>query len=594
MNPLPPAGVARHLVSSATLKLLIVTLLSVSTFGTGNVRAQQESYAVPPESQKQDGVPTGEVSGPFEISSKIFPGTKRNYWLYVPAQYDGQKPACSIIVQDGLNRARGWKMPEVCDNLIHAGDMPVAIGIFVDPGVTPAVKVDSQPRFNRSFEYDSLGDLYARFLLEELIPQVSKTYKLSTDPNDRLLAGASSGGICAFNAAWERPDAFRRVFSTIGTYVGLRGGNELPTLVRKFEAKPIRVYLQDGSSDLDIYAGDWWVANQGMLSALKWAGYEVEHSWGEGGHNGKHGAAIFPDAMRWLWKDYPQPISTSKERASGRRIDLLVESSDWEQVSTGHELATAPVSNAAGELFFSDSKVERIYRIGEDNKTRIFADQAGKITGMAFGPAGNLFACQDAQRIVRFDSAGTVSTLVDECSCATLVAMPEGIYFTDPSDPTIWFADYSGAVKNAGQLSSAASCLAPTLDHAFLVVGSTEAQSTIHLQIAAPGKLAYRQDYGYLHMPYLRLASGCTSVVVDKQGRPIFSSSVGLQVMDQLGRVNVILNNPTTEGVTGLTFGGASQSILFATAGGSVFKRVLNTQGAQPFTAPTTPPKPGL
>ncbi|GAB5402646.1 MAG: SMP-30/gluconolactonase/LRE family protein [Aureliella sp.] len=556
--------------------------------------AQQESYPVPPEAKRSDGVPAGEIKGPFKLTSKLYPGTERDYWVYVPAQYDAQKPACTMIVQDGLNRARGWKLPEVLDNLIHEKDVPVTIGIFVSPGVVAASKADAQPRFNRSFEYDSRGDLYARFLLEELIPIVSKSYKLSTDPNDRLLAGASSGGICAFNAAWERPDAFRRVFSTIGTYIGLRGGDEFPTLIRKFEPRPIRVFLQDGSNDLNIYAGDWWVANQDMLSALKWSGYEVNHVWGEGGHNGKHGAAIIADAMRWIWKDYPKPVSTVKDRASGRRIDLLIENADWEQVSTGHELATAPATNAAGELFFSDSKVERIYRIGDDDKTRIFADQAGKITGLAFGPDGNLYGCQGGQRIVRFDASGKISTLAEQCSCSSLIALPDGIYFTDPSEPTIGFIDYSGNVRKAGQLPAIASCLAATTDHAFLLTGQPESQSTLHVQIAAPGELAHRQEFGYLHMPYLQPYSGCSAVAVDHLSRPIFATNLGLQVMDQLGRVNLILNNPSTVPVTGLTFGGTSQSILFATAGGSVFRRVLNTQGFNSFAAPTKPPKPGL
>ncbi len=576
------------------VRALSACLVCLVLFDTNHILAQQESYPEPPEAKRGDDVPAGEIKGPFQLTSKIFPGTEREYWVYVPAQYDPQKPACTMIVQDGLNRARGWKLPEVLDNLIHETSIPVTVGIFVSPGVTPAAKADAQPRFNRSYEYDSRGDLYARFLLEELIPAVSKTYKLSTDPNDRLLAGASSGGICAFNAAWERPDAFRRVFSTIGTYVGLRGGDEFATLIRKFEPRPLRVFLQDGSGDLNIYAGDWWVANQNMLSALKWSGYEVNHVWGEGGHNGKHGAAIIADAMRWLWEDYPKPVGVSKERSAGRRIDLLIENAEWEQVSTGHELATAPATNAAGELFFSDSKVERVYRIGEDDKTRIFADQSGKITGLAFGPDGNLYACQDSQRIVRFDTTGKMSTLAENCSCSALIALPDGVYFTDPSEPAIGFVDYAGNVRKAGQLPSIVKCLATTTDHAFLLAGNPESQSTLHVQIAAPGQLTHRQEFGYLHMPYMQASSGCSAVAVDNLSRPIFATTLGLQVMDQLGRVNVILDNPSADAVTGLTFGGTSQSVLFATAGGSVFRRVLNTQGFSSFAPPSKPPKPGL
>ncbi len=197
----------------------------------------QAEYPLSSDSEAPTGRTRGTLQGPFQLTSSIFPGTQRSYWVYVPAQYDPQKPACCLIVQDGKGRALDWHLPEVIDNLIHKKEIPVMVGIFVDPGVVPAISPEARPRFNRSFEYDALGDRYARFLLEELLPEVSKSYSLSTSGNDRALAGASSGGICAFNAAWERPNEFRRVISTIGTFVGLRGGNQFATLVRKSEPK---------------------------------------------------------------------------------------------------------------------------------------------------------------------------------------------------------------------------------------------------------------------------------------------------------------------------------------------------------------------
>lgn len=210
------------------------------------VRAQEESYPEHPDSIKKAGVPQGKVEGPFPWESKIYPGTQRNYYLYVPSQYNPSKPACVFVILDGLGRANEWKLPVVMDNLIASGEMPVTIGIFIEPGVVPAANEDAQPRFNRSFEFDGLGDRLAKFLELEMLPHVSKSYALSTDPNDRAIGGASSGAIGAFNVAWERPDLFRRVLSTIGTYVGLRGGDELSTLVRKMEPKPLRIFLQDG------------------------------------------------------------------------------------------------------------------------------------------------------------------------------------------------------------------------------------------------------------------------------------------------------------------------------------------------------------
>lgn len=259
------------------LPLALILVLSTLVLPLG----ARDEEKLGPDSLPREGVPSGRIEGPFEFNhSEIFPGTHRQYWIYVPARHDPEKPACSIVVQDGLSRARNWKLPTVFDNLIHAGDMPVTIGIFVTPGLIPAASGEARGRYNRSFEYDGLGDRYARFLLEELLPEVEKKYRLSHDPNDRALAGASSGGICAFTAAWERPDAFRRVFSTIGTFVSLRGGNEYPALIRKCENRPLRIFLQDGSNDLDIYGGDWWTANLAMLSALKFSGYDVNHAWG--------------------------------------------------------------------------------------------------------------------------------------------------------------------------------------------------------------------------------------------------------------------------------------------------------------------------
>lgn len=238
-------------------------------------------YPLTADSLPHEGVPQGTMTdGRYTSSGTLFPGTVRDYSVYIPKQYDASKPACVMVFQDGKGRAGEWKVPTVFDNLIHRGEMPVTLGIFVSPGVVPAPNTNAQPRFNRSYEYDGLGDRYVRFLLEEFLPWVTQKHQLNLTTNaaGRAIAGASSGAIAAFTAAWERPDAFSRVFSTIGTFVGLRGGNSYPILVRKSEAKPIRVFLQDGSNDQNIYGGNWWIANQDMLSALEFAGYEVKYA----------------------------------------------------------------------------------------------------------------------------------------------------------------------------------------------------------------------------------------------------------------------------------------------------------------------------
>lgn len=266
----------------------------------------QDDYQPGPDAQRKDGVPQGKVTQ-GKWTSQIFSGTERDYWIYVPAQYDGSKPACAMVFFDGggfVNDKGAFRVPIVFDNLIHAGEMPVTIGIFVNPGAVPPAKPDQESRKNRSFEYDSLGDRNARFLLEEILPEVAKTVKLSANPDCRAVCGNSSGGIAAFTVAWERPDAFRKVVSHIGSFTNIRGGHVYPALIRKTEPKPLRVFIQDGNNDLDNLHGHWPLANRQMEAALKFAKYDHQAVFGTGGHSGKHGGAIFPDTMRWLWRDW--------------------------------------------------------------------------------------------------------------------------------------------------------------------------------------------------------------------------------------------------------------------------------------------------
>ena len=333
-------------------------------------------------------------------TSKIFPGTTRDYWVYVPEQYDAGEARRVMVFQDGGATSReggNWRVPVVFDNLIHKGDMPVTIGVFVNPGVVPPAREGALPRFNRSVEYDDVSDRYARFLLEEILPEVGKTYNLTTDANARAIGGASSGAIAAFTAAWNRPDAFRRVFSTIGTYVGLRGGHQLAPLVRKTEPKPLRVYLQDGTNDLNIYAGNWFLANQELLSSLEMAGYDVAYNWGTGAHNSQHGGAILPEALRWLWRGYPAPIAAGQPSRLPVMNAVLLPDQDWQLVSQGHKFTEGLAANAKGEVFFIEIPGEQIYKVGLDGKVTLFKDKSGRVNGLRFGPDGRLYAARAAR-----------------------------------------------------------------------------------------------------------------------------------------------------------------------------------------------------
>jgi enterochelin esterase family protein len=264
-----------------------------------------DDYPLGPDSKVQDGVPQGTVTKHSWKSEKVYPGTERDYWVYVPKQYDGSQPANVMVFQDGgsyVSPEGQFRTTIVFDNLIHKKEMPVTIGIFINPGVIPAAGTEQKPRQNRSFEYDSLGDQYARFLLEEILPEVGKEYKLTSEASGRAICGISSGGICAWTVAWERPDAFSKVLSHVGSFTNIRGGHVYPALIRKTEHKPIRVFLQDGSGDLDNVHGSWPLANQEMAASLKFAKYDYRFEYGDGGHNGKQGGAILPESLRWLWR----------------------------------------------------------------------------------------------------------------------------------------------------------------------------------------------------------------------------------------------------------------------------------------------------
>lgn len=287
------------------IRCAMVSLLTCLVMGTVNAA---DDYKVGPDSMEKDGVPKGTVTKSTWMST-LFPGTVRDWWLYVPAQYDRKRAACVMVFQDGgayVDRNGSFRVPTVFDNLIHKKEMPVTLGIFINPGRVPPASPGQAARENRSFEYDTLSDQYARFLEKEMLPEIARDYNIRQDAAGRAICGISSGGICAFTAAWERPDLFSKVLSHVGSFTNIRGGDVYPGLIRKTEHKPLRVFLQDGAADLDNLHGSWPLANQQMAAALKFAGYDYRFVYGTGGHNGRHGGAILPESLRWLWADVIQ------------------------------------------------------------------------------------------------------------------------------------------------------------------------------------------------------------------------------------------------------------------------------------------------
>ena len=563
-----------------------------------------DDYQPGPDSQPQPKVPRGFVVKYTLENSKIFPGTRHDYWVYVPAEYTPDKPACVYVGQDGI----GLNAPTVFDNLIFKKEMPVTIGVFVQPGIVPATNTNAAlDRFNRSYEYDGLGDNYARFLLEEILPAVEKitlldgrALRLSHDGNDRCIGGQSSGGICAFTAAWERPQAFSRVFSAIGTFVDLRGGARYPTLIRKFEPKPIRVFLQDGANDNNKYGGDWWMANQMMARALEFAGYQVNHVWGEGAHSGKHATAIFPDAMRWLWNGWPQPVKAGPTR-NDTLTNILIPGEGWQIVGSGCKFTEGPAVNARGEVFFNDIPNSKTFKIGLDGKISEFLDDAKSANGEAFGPDGRLYACanRDAQ-ILAYDADGKATIVAEDIVGNDIAVAHNGnIYITDPPPSTtnapsnVWLVKPNGEKKIADTGLKYANGVALSPDQSLLYVDDYRSHWVYSYVIRPDGTLADKQRYFWLHEHDADDDSGADGMRCDRDGRLYVATRMGIQVCDQAGRVQCILPTPNGR-VANLCFGGEKFNTLFATCGDKVFKRKLNVTGANAWAEPNKPAPPRL
>ncbi|MBI1345801.1 gluconolactonase [bacterium] len=550
-------------------------------------------------------IPQGEVQKHQFTQSQIFPGTIRDYWIYIPAQYKPETPACVFVCQDGVR----FNAPKVFDELIAKGEMPVTIGVFIMHGRVPALSDQALDRFNRSYEYDGLGDSYVRFLLDELLPDVEtktaadgRAIRLSQNGNDRCIGGSSSGAICAFTAAWERPDAFQRVFSSIGTYVGLRGGNDYPMLVRKYEPKPIRIFLEDGSNDLNIYGGDWWMANQEMQRSLVFAGYEVTHVWGKGGHNAEAANKLFPEAMRWLWKDWPTPVKTGLGSPSLQEI--LIPGKDWQLVGEGYQFTEGPAANAKGEVFFNDIPNSRTYKVDLSGKVTEYLSETKRSNGQSLGPDGGLYAVSmEREQILAYDitgdSPGEPQIVAEGFRGNDLVVSHlGGIYVTQPgwdgkSPSQIWYISPQGEkrVVDSGLKFSNGITMSP--DQSLLYVADSRSHWVYSYQVQPDGSLQHKQKYYHLHMPDDADDSGADGMRVDADGRLWVATRLGLQVCDQAGRVHCIIPTPNGK-VSNLTFGGPERNIVYATCGDKVYLRKVKVQGAPAHLAPIKPKAPRL
>ena len=574
-----------------------LTLLLVLLMIPACARRQTQQYVLGPDSQRHANVPRGTVTH-YTWTSRIFADATRDYWVYVPAEYRPEKPACLMVFQDGggfVSENGSSRVPIVFDNLIYRHQMPVTIGIFINPGILPALSPNQRARYNRSYEYDSLGDRYARFLIDEILPAVGKRYNLSTNPNDRAIAGVSSGGICAFTVAWTHPEAFRRVLSFVGSFTDLRGGDIYPALIRKTEPKPLRVFLQDGTKDLNIYAGNWYLNAQSMASALEYAGYDTKLVIGSEDHNMKQGGAILPDALRWLWRDYPRPIP--KPQAGGERdfvTTILDPGHDWEQVPLDTTTAGPLAVNGKGEVFFSEQASGRILKIASNGVTP-FTEKGTFASGLMFGLDGRLYAClKSREEIVAYTLYARQSTVASGIPCDDIAVTGAGaIYFTDPAGKRIGYVNLRGAAQNGFEGIAYPSSVRLSPDRSLLFADDRDGKWVWSFHVQPDRSLANGEPFYRLETLDESSATGAAGMALDTEGYLYVATKLGIQVCDQPGRVVTIISNPTTDPVSAMVFGDADLQTLYVTAGGKIFRRRLRRKGVFPWMS-VEPPVPHL
>ena len=556
-----------------------------------------------PDAVVRDDVPKGKVEQQIPWESKIFPGTIRDWSIYVPDQYKVDEPAALMIFQDGerMRKVDGrWRITTVFDNLIARGDMPPTIGVFINPGHDKSKQRVRGRHSNRGFEYDSLGDRYVRFLLEEIIPEVRNRYTISDDPEMHAIGGSSSGAICAFTAAWERTDFFRKVYSSVGSFTNLRGGDIYPSLVRKSEPKPIRVYMADTSGDVDNPFGSWWWANQQMASALKYMGYDVRFDSAEGyAHNADFGSSKFPDAMKWLWRKeaHSPKLDTSGDLGGDLTLlDLLIPGESWELVADDLGFADALCADKDGNVYYCDMRASSVVRISAaDGSTTEIAKES--VSGLEVSPDGSLlYACQGSKnRVISIDpKTGEVKTVAEGVKPNDLAVTKDGlILFTDTGKSQVTRIDpKTGEFTVADTGISRPNGIALSNDGGALAVSNYGGTHTWTFRVNAGGILDAKMptmpmrlavnpkgEFKFNEPPPYKATSRGDGMAVDKRGRYYVTSELGVQIFDPTGRpCGVLPKVDKDQPLTTCILGGKDHNTLYIAHGKRIYSRKLTVQ----------------
>ncbi len=550
-------------------------------------------YLLGEDSKPHANVPHGSTFQFVMDHSKVYPGTVRTISVYVPAQYAEGKPACVYVGLDGL----GYNAPVVFDNLMARGEMPVTVTIGVNPGAVASADGKKDPRYDRSLEFDSRTDQLANFLIEEVLPAVEahrladgRNLRLSKDPNDRSIGGGSTGAIAAFNVAWQRPDAFRRVFSSIGTYVGMRGGEQEYVEVRKTEPKPIRIFMQDGAHDEWMGGpemGDWWMSNLTMERALSFAGYDVRHTWGDGDHNGAQAAALFPDAMRWLWRGYPAAIEAGAPGNPALKA-ILKPSSDWQVVAKDCSGEVYLGADRTGRVFFDGNLRSPVAAVDEGRCAA--ASDAGPI---AFGPKGEIYRLrqENGGALTESTAGGKERPILTRQDIRGLAVRSNGDLYVSVANGSgeIWLVTKDGREVRQAEGLKGASGLALSPDQLWLFAAQKDSHLSYSYRVGADGQLTAGTPLYSLSVPADEDDSGAGSVAMDREGRAYVASRMGVQVMDHNGRVIAILPLPNHQAASSLCFGGEDFATLYVYAGHTVYRRQMKIGGLAPGQQTSVP-----
>jgi enterochelin esterase family protein len=559
--------------------------LALALFAVSTPLGAQD-YTLGPDSQEQAGVPKGTVQEFSWKESKVYPGTERRCWIYLPPGFDAAKEYPLIVFQDGggaVDPKGQFRAPIVLDNLIHKGDLPAMVALFINPGTVPPAVAGAKARSTRSYEYDTPDGVYAKFLIDEMLPEVAKHAKISPAPEQRAVVGISSGGICAFSVAWFRPDAFRKVITGIGSFTNIRAGVWYPAAIRKTERKPIRVFLQEGEKDLDNVHGNWPLSNHDLVAALAFAGYDHKAVFGTEGHGGKHLGSILPDALRWLWrKDEPLPAPAAETKGDLALSGLLIPGKGWEAVVEDKKFVDAACSDAAGNFYYSDlGGGTGIHKIAPDGAQSVFNPKATGISGMKFGPDGRLYACHNKERrIIAIAPSGEVEVLMTDIGCNDLVVTSKGhVYVTETGKKQVVLIEGAGKNRVVDTGITAPNGVALSPDQGTLAVSDYAGVAAWAFRIEADGDLKARMPI----FPYRDFGNTVESkgdaMTSDTLGRWYVSTQAGVQVYDPNGRPIGLILAPTPAAVTSIALSGPGLNWLFLLTQGKIFKRQVNATG---------------